>query len=360
MADPFVKRHWPGVPAPLLVALGLLSLAGLEILRAWGLRQAAGAPVTLGRQALACLPMATAWVLLLGLPMAAVRRGGEGWRRLGWQGWSALRFVLLASLLERGLAVLLGTNLRLAHSDHMGLALLGALGSGLPAYALAALLTQALDHRASLQEALVHQAQLERERVETRLQALEAQLQPHFLFNALNALVGHLPPEAQAARSLALDLSAFLRRSLAGSAQAEVSLREDLELARLYMAIQASRHGDRFTCTWDVAPECLDLRVPHLLLQPLLENALKHGLAPRPGPGRVGVEARRAGVSLVVRVTDDGLGGLAAVPGMGTGTGLANLRRRLALLHGDRAHLEAAPREGGGFEVCLTLPGRLA
>jgi len=357
-----MKRRWDWLPAPLLVAAGLLALASLEALRAWGLRVQAGVPVAFLRQALACLPMAGAWLLLMGLPMAAVRRGGTGLRRLGALAWGALRFVLLASLLERGAAALLGTDLRLAQSPHLGLALLGALGSGLPAYALAALLTQVLDHRASLQEALVHQAQLERERVETRLQALEAQLQPHFLFNALNALVGHLPPQAEAARSLALDLSAFLRRSLAGSAKAEVPLGEDLELARLYMAIQASRHGERFTCTWDVAPDCLDLAVPHLLLQPLLENALKHGLTPRPGPGQVRVAARRVGIALAVTVADDGLGRGAAVPALapGTGTGLANLRRRLALLHGDRARLEAAPRAEGGFEVCLTLPARSA
>jgi hypothetical protein len=193
----------------------------------------------------------------------------------------------------------------------------------------------------------------ERLRVEAQLTALRAQLDPHFLFNTLNALAELAHQDAGLTERLVLRLAELLRRSLTGSEQHLSTLAEELDFLDAYLDIHRALMRDRLQVEIDVAPELLGAQVPNLLLQPLVENAIRHGLAPKREGGRIDVRARRLGEQLEVVVRDDGVGG--ATPARES-IGLGNLRRRLDVLYGGAARMLAAGRDEGGFEVRLLLP----
>jgi two-component system, LytTR family, sensor kinase len=194
---------------------------------------------------------------------------------------------------------------------------------------------------------------------EARLEALRYQLNPHFLFNALNA-VSTLVVEgrnAEATRTLAR-LGDLLRATLERPAAGEVPLADELELLRRYVDVEQVRLGDRLTVSVDVAPDAWGARVPVLLLQPLVENAVRHAVAPREAGGHVtvtAVTAERAGGGRTLRLTvsDDGPG-LRGSPA--AGVGLANARTRLAQLYGDAHRFVLGDAEGGGCRVEIELP----
>jgi signal transduction histidine kinase len=199
---------------------------------------------------------------------------------------------------------------------------------------------------------------------EARLAALHAQLQPHFLFNTLNAVAALLHHEPYTADRMLTRLAELLRAALREPAAAEHALRDELALLDQYLDLMALRFGPRLTVARDVAPEALDVAVPWLVLQPLAENALEHGLWPRSGPGTLRVEAAREatgeGACLRLVVEDDGIGvpaGASDDAGEG-GVGLANTRRRLAHLYGAAASLTLGPRPGGGARAVIRLPAR--
>ena len=158
------------------------------------------------------------------------------------------------------------------------------------------------------------------------------------------------------ARRVVAHLSALLQRVLASGGLQEVTVREEVEFIRLYMEIEQARFGDALRIDYDVDPATLHARVPHLLLQPLVENAVKHGLRPRGGTGRVVLSTRRAGAWLELAVADDGVGPAHAPAEDGTGTGLANVRQRLRQLYGDEHafSLDAAP--AGGAVARVRIP----
>ena len=213
-----------------------------------------------------------------------------------------------------------------------------------------------------------HHAQLQAEReralsAETlasgaRLQALRYQLNPHFLFNTLNA-VSTLVVErrtAEATRMIAR-LSDFLRLTLENRASDEVPLAEEIDFAQRYLDIEQVRFGDRLQMSIDIAPDARDASVPALILQPLVENAVKHGIATREEGGRIAVRAERIGAALRITVSDDG-------PGLGAvyaaGIGLANTRERLRTLYGAAQRMELQSPPEGGLRVVLELPFRPA
>jgi len=191
--------------------------------------------------------------------------------------------------------------------------------------------------------------------VQARLDALKSQIQPHFLFNALNSIAALVHKDPAAADEMIGALSEFLRCTLAGSARQEVPLLEELEFVRRYLAIELVRFGDRLKCEQDIPPETFDALVPMLILQPLVENAVRHGLSAISGPAQLTIRARREEQMLRIEVADNGPG-----PGSetGEGIGLANTRARLRELHGDKAHVEL--RTSGGCTVEITLPYRTA
>jgi len=189
---------------------------------------------------------------------------------------------------------------------------------------------------------------------QARLDALKSQIQPHFLFNALNSIAALVHKDPAAADEMIGALSEFLRCTLAGSARQEVPLLEELEFVRRYLAIELVRFGDRLKCEQDVPPETFGALVPMLILQPLVENAVRHGLSAISGPAQLTIRARREQETLRIVVADNGPG-----PGSenGEGIGLANTRARLRELYGDKAQVEI--RTEGGCTVELSLPFRI-
>lgn len=190
-----------------------------------------------------------------------------------------------------------------------------------------------------------------------KLDALRLQLQPHFLFNTLNAISALVHRDPRAADELIADLSELLRLSLESTAN-EVPLRRELEILDRYLAIEQTRLGDRLRVAREIDPSVLEVMVPTFILQPLAENAVRHGIEPRCEPGLVTVKARADGDVLELVVADDGVGLRPAAAGSRRGIGLTNAEERLRTLHGERARLELRSPESGGVVVVLTLPLR--
>ncbi len=193
---------------------------------------------------------------------------------------------------------------------------------------------------------------------ERELAALKAQLNPHFLFNALNSINATLGDRPAEARAMVVGLGDLLRFALAASERAEVPLREEIAAADAYLAIEHRRFADRLRVERDVDERALDVPVPPLVLQPLLENAVRHGLAPLERGGTVRLTARLEDGQLRIAVEDDGVG----APGgdgtdlLGRGVGLRNTDRRLRARFGDTAALRIDTPPGGGFRVGFRLP----
>lgn len=200
-------------------------------------------------------------------------------------------------------------------------------------------------------------ARLQAELAAARLQALRGHLQPHFLFNSLHSIAALARSgDMQGVVRLIAALSELLRYVLdAGDRHA--SLREELQVVDRYLEIQRARFADRLEVTVDLAPDVADARVPLLIVQPLVENAVRHGLAPRVREGTLVVRAVRDNGRTRIDVEDTGVG---LPPGWrldeATGTGLRNLASRLAAEFGETASLEVVPREGGGVRATVTLP----
>jgi two-component system LytT family sensor kinase len=194
---------------------------------------------------------------------------------------------------------------------------------------------------------------------EARLQALKMQLQPHFLFNTLNAISALIPADAKPARRMVARLGDLLRLALEHEETQQVTLREELAFLEPYLEIEQARLGDRLTVVMDIAPETLDARVPHLMLQPLVENAIRHGVAPRIEPGRIEISAALGGADgrLHLQVRDDGLGiDPEGSPRTRKGVGLANIQSRLEQLYAGEHRFELANGPDGGFIVSIDLP----
>lgn len=203
------------------------------------------------------------------------------------------------------------------------------------------------DRERHARELAVHLAQ-------ARLEALRMQLQPHFLFNALNGIAALIHVDADRADEMTTALADFLRHTLHGAVRDEVPLIEELEYTRRYLAIEQARFGERLHCQLDAPPETYGAQVPMLLLQPLIENVVRHGVTLSSGAVRVRVRAAKEGDRLRIILHDNGAG-----PEVGAveGIGLANTRARLRELHGDAASLTI--RADQGCVVEIVLPFRL-
>ncbi len=203
-------------------------------------------------------------------------------------------------------------------------------------------------------------AELERRVTAARLQVLQMQLNPHFLFNTLNAISSLMHQDVEAADRMLVKLSELLRRALDTRDRQEVPLGEELAFLDRYLEIEQTRFGSRLRVDRDIDPAALEVMVPNLLLQPLVENAIKHGMEGLRRAGRIRISAHREGSFLRIAVRDNGAGLKAARPARGGhGIGLSNTRRRLEQLYGPRAELVMADAEGGGTEVTVRVPWRL-
>jgi len=191
---------------------------------------------------------------------------------------------------------------------------------------------------------------------ESRLASLESRIHPHFLFNTLNSIAALIPDDPRRAEETVQRLAALLRFSLEASRQRLVPLAQELQVVRDYLEIEAARFGPRLRHAVELEPDAQALLVPPLSVQTLVENAVKHAVAPLRGGATLHVRARVQGGDLVVDVRDDGPGfTLAVVP---PGHGIDTLQQRLQSLYGERADLALEPSEGGGATLRLRLPAR--
>jgi two-component system LytT family sensor kinase len=210
-------------------------------------------------------------------------------------------------------------------------------------------------HEARAKE--LNAVQLETRLVEARLHTLQRQMQPHFLFNTLNTISALMHRDVEAADAMIARLSDLLRMSLQRVGVQQVPLKEELDFLSKYLEIEQTRFRDRLTVVFDVQAETLDALVPNLLLQPLVENAIKHGIGPRPTPGRIAVRARLNGAMLELDVQDNGVGLSAArLTDFNRGIGLSNTRSRLDHLYGSLHRFEFRQPAEGGLLVCIAIP----
>jgi two-component system LytT family sensor kinase len=225
------------------------------------------------------------------------------------------------------------------------------------AYSLILTATYVMDSRQTLARQQMETARLNEELSNARLAALRRQMEPHFMFNALNSIAGLVRDQRyDGAVNMLVGLSEFLRRASDDSDRTQVSLAKEVEYLQRYIDIQTVRFGDRLQVLLDIPSELLGAQVPNMLLQPLVENAIKHGVAQRVAGGAVYVRGVREGGTLRLSVRNDAPRTLKEVPSSRTGVGLDNLRTRLLILHKGQADLtlrRTAPTE---VEVTVTMP----
>lgn len=296
----------------------------------------------------------------------------------------ARRFPLSAERWRENVAVHLGLGLGVAVLEALGSAAAqaavhrtvypgiptpGSVSATVPVYTVIALwkywvflgITSGFAAAQRAREQAVQAARLESQLAAARLQMLEARLHPHFLFNTLHSASMLTMLDPAAASGLLARLAQLLRHSLRRTPSAEVSLGEELELVERYIEIEKIRFPDRLRVEFDVDPEARAARIPSFLLQPLVENAIRHGIAPTSSAGRLTVRIRAAGEELVVEVDDDGPG---PPPdwaiGASGGLGLSTTAARLALLYPGRGRLELARLAPSGCRARVCLPMRAA
>ena len=225
-------------------------------------------------------------------------------------------------------------------------------------YGLVLGIGSALDYYRQFRERQLRASQLEAQLAQAELQMLKMQLHPHFLFNTLNGITGLVRDNDNAAAvQMLVGLSDLLRQTLDNAGKQEVRLGEELEWLELYFKLQQIRFSDRLQVSINAEPETLDALVPNLITQPLVENAIRHGLAPRAQPGSVSLSARRDNTRLQLRVCDDGVGlpeGWSLTSSKGVG--LLNTEARLRQLYGPDFVLEVRNRVQGGVEALLSIP----
>ena len=217
-------------------------------------------------------------------------------------------------------------------------------------------LSYALDYYRESQARALKAAHLETSLMEARIKALEAELHPHFLFNTLHAISTLVHTDPEAADRMISRLSDLLRLTFDRSGAAGIPLKEELEFLQKYLEIEQIRFRDRLSVRFDIDPETLDVEVPRLILQPIVENAIKHGIGPMSGHGLVQVSAKRRTGEIWIEVRDNGVGlSRNARNHLTSGVGLTNTRARLEWLYGSHQRLDFAEGEGG-LAVQMRLP----
>jgi LytS/YehU family sensor histidine kinase len=214
------------------------------------------------------------------------------------------------------------------------------------------------DYHAKYRDRELRAAHLEARLAEARLRALRMQLQPHFLFNTLHSISSLMYSDLDAAERMITRLGDFLRLTLESDDAPEIPLRAELEFSRRYLAIEGTRFEERLQVRFAIDDDCLPGLVPALILQPLVENAIRHGIGRRRQGGTVEVAAFRAGGNLVLRVSNDGTPDVDEPDGARTAVGLANTRARLLAMYGPGCDLRLERAREGGAVATVVLPWR--
>jgi len=355
------SREW------LWVGLVWLALALFDATQTMGVMRAEGMhhnwPVLFAIEALSWLPWAAATALIFWLVRRVPLAGRPS---VGWLAHVAA--CICIGLVLSGWATLLIVDFRpfgppepagfLQHwiSDFYD----GLLGT-IVFYAGVLMIRNILDSRERIASHKTQVAQLNEQLAQAHLSALRRQIEPHFLFNALNAVSGLIREgRSDAAVDMIAALSDFLRRTLADSSEQEVRLSDEMEFVQRYLAIQQTRFADRLRVDIDIADQLRSASVPSLIMQPLVENAVKHGIAKRKDGGTVRISAAIHGDMLLLSVSNDGPVFPAGWNEGDRGIGISNVRSRLRGLYGDDAALDMRARAEGGVEVAMSIPLRFA
>lgn len=222
-------------------------------------------------------------------------------------------------------------------------------------YGVIVSVSHAVDYYRKYHERTVQALELEKHLTEARLQSLLRQLKPHFLFNALNGISSLMYSDVAAADRMLIKLSELLRMTMSQSGAPLAPLRTEIAFLECYLGIEQIRFRDRLDVQMDIDPSTMDAQVPSLILQPLVENAIRHGIEPQVRRGLITIRSTRDGDSLVLSVTDNG-GGMPPGGFKREGIGVANSRARLLELYGDAQRFEMTNQPEGGLCVRLTFP----
>ncbi len=226
-------------------------------------------------------------------------------------------------------------------------------------YWIVLIISQATEYYKKYRARELQASQLEARLAQARLQVLKMQLHPHFLFNTLNAISELIYRDPDSAEKMITDLSELLRLSFNNLETQEVPLRQELDFLQKYLEIEQMRFHDRLTIRMNIDDTAYDAAVPNMILQPLVENAIKHGLSPRSEGGHIDIAAVRSNGSLQLSVSDDGLGvPVEGISELTLGVGLSNTQLRLKHLYGDKHKFEMLPVDPSGLTVNLTIPFR--
>jgi two-component sensor histidine kinase len=234
-------------------------------------------------------------------------------------------------------------------------AVLSRVVSGAFTYAAVLGVATTLAYHRRFRERELRTAQLEAQLALAQVQALKMQVHPHFLFNTLHAITVLIREDPAAATRVVTRLGDLLRLTLSRATTAQVSFRRELEILTLYLEIEHTRFHDRLEISYDVQPITLDALVPDLILQPLVENAIRHGVSPNAGIGRIAVRSRREGEWLLLEIEDNGMG-LPEGQALRQGIGLTTTSARLERLYGARHELALANLVGGGCVARIRIP----
>jgi len=321
---------------------------------------------TLGEMLVWELPYWFLWAALAPVIFQLARRyriGRERWFR---HSLIHITACLLLAFVHRAVYLLLGWLLHVAVYQQFSSItalyqsdLFFNLPTGFLSYGTFMLIGLVVDYYRRYQREELHASQLKAELAQAQLQALKMQIQPHFLFNTLNSISALLEEDVEAADRMLARLGDFLRLTLENSGAQQVALQEELEFLRGYLEIERVRFHDRLTVRMEIEPETLDARVPNLILQPIVENAIHHGIVARATAGRIEIHARRNNGTLCLQVKDNGPGlasSLESSSKLRGGVGLSNTRARLEHLYGAAHRFEMSDATGGGLQVTLEIP----
>jgi len=346
------------------LAFGFWTLLALSYAVSAGLSELSeGRPPTWTRMVLWHLTSFWLWMLLVPL----ISRLGRYTASRGWGRFCLIHFpASLAIALGQSVArislywELCGPRTPAVHTlgQYMRGEIVASFHLAFVTYWVVLVVLRGLESTRRLREERIRRAELETQLAQSQLQALRTQIQPHFLFNTLNAISALALADPMQARKMIARLSDLLRLTLEEHHVQLLPLARELEFVRLYLEIQRVRFRDRLDIQFEVADETLLAQVPSMILQPLVENALHHGLLAKVSRGSLRILARREGGELRLAVEDDGLG----LPSSGIveGVGLGNTRARLEKLFGGAASLRMQALEGGGTRADLRLPFQAA
>jgi len=337
------------------------SLVGLLFaLQEWFTYPSEKPPVTWARQLSSEMGFWYAWAALFPVIWWLARRFPLESARLGRRLLFHLPAAVFFAILQPFLQVFIVWLLRVFSEPLMVIASRRILHSlfwdvqlGIAMYWLILIACHAIQYQARLRAEKLKASQLEAQLAQAQLSALKMQLHPHFLFNTLHSISALLHSDVEAADRMVARLGDFLRLTLDNSDNQEVTLEQELEFLRCYLDIELTRFQDRLTVDLEIAPSTLTAHVPNLILQPIVENAIRHGIAVKIEPGSIRISSERHGGRLRIQIRDDG-------PGFASnaedGIGLANARARLARLYGQDHVLELSNGREGGAIVTLEMP----